>query len=399
MPKRHDDSLAQATRLTVGQALDEWFESRANTIGPNTSRDYRLAIQHQLKPFKFPPGDVANGVFVKPATETEIDETLSLPRHLGGPSRKIDVRDHRVLGNLRLSALDDILVSCIRNCFLQEGLSVKRVNNLMAPLRGAVERQFRLKRLSLNPFELLQPLRKGLSNRRNVVDGEDGFLDGPLPGSDVHDFRSAEGDPDPLSTAELKAVLSALDGAMARQMLFACWTGLRTGELIALRICDLQLDKNRFLVRRSLSRGIMKTPKTDNQRWVHLLPPARAALEVQLRLGAARGWVFPNPFTLSRWANDSKITRRWKKALNQAGVRYRRPYQTRHTYASMMLSAGENPLYVAQQMGHADWSMLVKVYGRWMPAGSAHAEGSLVANAHAATWPDLLEIVEDRRGL
>lgn len=50
-------------------------------------------------------------------------------------------------------------------------------------------------------------------------------------------------------------------------------------------------------------------------------------------------------------------------ALKKAGVRYRRPYQTRHTFASMLLSAGEHPMWVAQQMGHSDWTMIAQVYG------------------------------------
>lgn len=54
-------------------------------------------------------------------------------------------------------------------------------------------------------------------------------------------------------------------------------------------------------------------------------------------------------------------------ALKRGGVRYRKPYQTRHTYASMMLSAGEHPMWVAKQMGHKDWTMIARVYGRWMP--------------------------------
>jgi integrase len=47
-------------------------------------------------------------------------------------------------------------------------------------------------------------------------------------------------------------------------------------------------------------------------------------------------------------------------------VKYRCPYQTRHTFASMMLSSGKNPMWVASQMGHADWGMIRKVYGRWI---------------------------------
>jgi integrase len=39
----------------------------------------------------------------------------------------------------------------------------------------------------------------------------------------------------------------------------------------------------------------------------------------------------------------------------------------RHTYASMMLSAGENPAWIARQMGHADWGMIRRTYARWMP--------------------------------
>lgn len=60
-------------------------------------------------------------------------------------------------------------------------------------------------------------------------------------------------------------------------------------------------------------------------------------------------------------------------AMKKAGVRYRRPYQTRHTYASMMLSAGEHPMWVAKQMGHTDWTMIVRVYGRWMPSADTDA--------------------------
>ncbi len=49
-----------------------------------------------------------------------------------------------------------------------------------------------------------------------------------------------------------------------------------------------------------------------------------------------------------------------------AGVKYRRQYQTRHTFASMMLSAGENPVWVAQQIGYTNFSMLIHAYGRWI---------------------------------
>ena len=45
----------------------------------------------------------------------------------------------------------------------------------------------------------------------------------------------------------------------------------------------------------------------------------------------------------------------------------------------MMLSAGEHPMWVAQQMGHADWAMIRKTYGRWMPNTEADSGGKAVS--------------------
>ncbi|MCX8566898.1 MAG: hypothetical protein ON057_001625 [Glomeribacter sp. 1016415] len=59
--------------------------------------------------------------------------------------------------------------------------------------------------------------------------------------------------------------------------------------------------------------------------------------------------------------------------MRRSGVRYRHPYQTRHTYASMMLSTGEHPMWVAKQMGHLDWTMIARRYGRWMPSADEKA--------------------------
>lgn len=91
--------------------------------------------------------------------------------------------------------------------------------------------------------------------------------------------------------------------------------------------------------------------------------------------GFHRGsFVFHDPRHNEPWAGDGPIRKTvWQPALRRAKVRYRRPYQTRHTYASMMLSAGEHPMWVAQQMGHSDWGMIRRIYGRWMPDAAPDA--------------------------
>ncbi|MGR6737318.1 hypothetical protein ACU2GK_14570 [Pseudomonas chlororaphis] len=83
-----------------------------------------------------------------------------------------------------------------------------------------------------------------------------------------------------------------------------------------------------------------------------------------------------NPNSGEPWEESGEIRKViWLPALRKAGVRYRRPYQTRHTYASMMLSAGEHPMWVASQMGHKDWTMIARIYGRWMPSADVDAGG------------------------
>lgn len=57
----------------------------------------------------------------------------------------------------------------------------------------------------------------------------------------------------------------------------------------------------------------------------------------------------------------------WKAALKRSGVRHRKAYQSRHTYACWSLSAGANPNFVANQMGYSNSQMIYQVYGAWMP--------------------------------
>jgi integrase len=57
----------------------------------------------------------------------------------------------------------------------------------------------------------------------------------------------------------------------------------------------------------------------------------------------------------------------WRPLLRYLGLMERRPYQTRHTAATLMLAAGENPEWIARVLGHANTEMLFKVYSRFVP--------------------------------
>ena len=387
-------------QVTVGEALLEWYQSRVGTIGPNTDDDQVKAIHNQLMPLQFPRELFKDSDYLKPRPDYQPPESWSRSRYQGGPVRPVDVRNSKILAHLPVQLLSDVAINKIRELLLEQ-VGIKRVNNLMGPLRGALERQAILGNITRNPFELVRPLKetnvaikqaRATQSKQSVVN-----LNEPLPAFDLNGCFQEEGEVNPFNEQEVLLILSKLDAAMVNHMTFAFWSGLRTGETIGLRLNDIDFKNERILVRRSVSRGVLKSTKTNKQRWVKLLSPAKEAIVAQIKLlGAPEGWVFPNPFTKQRWANDSKITKRWKKALEDACVRYRKPYQTRHTYASMMLSAGENVMYVAGQMGHADWSMLVKVYGRWIPSGAITQAGELVATANAENWVALFNLMGER---
>lgn len=179
-------------------------------------------------------------------------------------------------------------------------------------------------------------------------------------------------DVDPFTKEEQAAILAHATGQARNFIQFALWTGLRTSELVALDWGDIDFVRGVVMVSRAMTQqsNAAEVPKTAaGKREVKLLAGAHEAVLAQkAHTWLAGAEVFQNPNTGERWAGDQPIRKTmWTYVLKRAGVRYRYPYQARHTYASMMLSAGEHPMWVAKQMGHADWTMIARVYGRWMP--------------------------------
>jgi integrase len=172
------------------------------------------------------------------------------------------------------------------------------------------------------------------------------------------------------SIEEMGAILGQLEGQVLNFYQFAFWTGLGTSELIALQWGDVEEASGVVRVRRAKVMGAIKTTKTAaGRRDVRLLPPALDALKRQkTHTQLPGGEIFHNPLTGRPWVSDKAVREvHWRHALTRGGIRYRVPYQTRHTYASMMLTAGEDPMWVAQQMGHRSPTTTYRKYARWIP--------------------------------
>lgn len=213
----------------------------------------------------------------------------------------------------------------------------------------------------------------------------------------VDEVRDDE-DIDPFTAEEQRAIVAVLEGHARNLVLVAFWTGMRTSELVALQWRDVDFAAGVIRVRRAKTQSAAapEAPKTRaGRRDIKMLPPARAALEAQYALTGHQDTVFWNPAYNAPWVGDQAIRKTmWVPALERAKVRYRYPYQTRHTYASMMLSAGENPMWVAAQMGHSDWGEIRRRYGRFMPESAPDA-GDRAARMFWTNGQDLVNNPEN----
>lgn len=319
------------------------------------------------------------------------------------PSRHNTLHTHKevissrlapALGDLQPVELTKDLLIEFRHDLRKKGLSDSRISNVMTPLRAALDIAVEEGLVSRNLALELAPT-KPKRAKSVVLDtaGEPSF-DEPLPSTLIPQYESAAKHADPLDAEERKAVLSHLHGQVRNIFMFAFWAGLRTGELIALRWCDVDLEKERICVRLAFSKKSFTNTKGRRARWVELFPPALAVLKAQKELtGEAGRWVFHNPRTNDRWQNSERLRVLWVAALKAAGVRYRYPYQTRHTYASMMVSSGEPTEWVAEQMGHLDGRMVAAVYGRWLRRADLEP-GEQAAIAYADEWEAMAGQVE-----
>jgi integrase len=104
----------------------------------------------------------------------------------------------------------------------------------------------------------------------------------------------------------------------------------------------------------------------SSYRDIDMLDPLFEALRKHRQ--EARGgttYVFPGKTGKPLEVNNLR-NRVWYPAIAAAGLRRRTMYQTRHTFASLMLSHGEDPLWVARMLGHTSLDMIFKHYGKFI---------------------------------
>lgn len=193
---------------------------------------------------------------------------------------------------------------------------------------------------------------------------------------------------------ELRAVLAEIAQWYPREsplFAFLARSGCRIGEALGLKWSDLGRDE--VTISRQRTRGRIETPKGGGSRVVHLgdhpdltaaapiladVPSILRRAEVAEKEAALKRGQPASEFCFTTSTghpeSESNVRRILQRATARAQVSRLSPHAFRHSYASLLLSAGESVEYVSRQAGHATIVITTKVYGRHLPTRSTRAQ-------------------------
>jgi integrase len=180
----------------------------------------------------------------------------------------------------------------------------------------------------------------------------------------------------PLSMDEVRLFLDNVDPFYRPFFTVAFFTGMRGGEMSALKWSNVHLDTKKIEIVETRVYGEEGRPKTeDSFRTIDMVPMVHSALQEQAaRTRMKSKYVFLNG---DDEPIDVETLRRnvWTNGLKDAKIDYRPMIQTRHTFATLMITAGENLGWVQKMMGYSSLKMIVEKYYAFIP-NMTHNDGS-----------------------
>jgi integrase len=239
-----------------------------------------------------------------------------------------------------------------RRLLLQNGLSPRTVNKLRMNLHGVMERARKRYGLGANPVADVEPI----GERRT------GALD----------FYSPEE-----VMALVRAAASERDAAL---FLSAAFTGLRRGELVALRWRDVDFAGEAIRVRASFTHGSLTSPKSGKVRTVPMVPQVAQTLARLHANPSGDELVFPGE--RGKYLDASALRRRFDAALKRAELRPLRFHDLRHVFGSLAIDRA-SIVEVQEWMGHAD----IETTRRYLHFKSRSDAAALLAEAFECKQP------------
>lgn len=246
----------------------------------------------------------------------------------------------------RLSGLtiNDISVQLVEDIIKSQNLSKKRIICKLQPLIDLLNKAKRTGVIKESPFDLIDTkLIELVSNKSNYKI-------------------------EPFNDNEVEAIISNCKHPTVTNLIeFDFWSWLRLGECFALKWTDIDFKNEVIHVRHNQTLGkVLKEPKTKaGIRDVEMLPKAKEALLRQLSItkGKERVFLTPNGNIYSKTAT---LILHWRNTLELCNIKYRNPYQMRHTFISKMLMLGNSPMVIYRLVGHENAEMIYKTYGKFI---------------------------------
>ncbi|MFT2744979.1 site-specific integrase [Helicobacter pylori] len=171
---------------------------------------------------------------------------------------------------------------------------------------------------------------------------------------------------DPFNIEEVKTLIENAPSLRLKAFLaVAFFTGLRTGEQLALLWSDVDFKNKKIHIDKSLNlSGAITSPKNKpSVREVDLLEPVEKILkELKASEPANKKMIF-----LSIPKRTQEFQQAFKKLLKALNLKERKLYTTRHTFASLMISQGEEAMWVSKTLGHKDLNTTYKTYSHYIP--------------------------------
>lgn len=188
------------------------------------------------------------------------------------------------------------------------------------------------------------------------------------PTVNIKRLRVQKTDIDPFSLDDVLSILRTVRADYVNYFIVRFLTGMRTGEIHGLKWQYVDFELRILRVRETFVLGEDEYTKTDgSQRDIQMSQPVYDALKIQYTATKDLSeYVFCNA-NGGPLDNKNFSDRVWYPILRHLGLKARRPYQTRHTAATLWLASGEAPEWIARQMGHTSTEMLFRVYSRYVP--------------------------------
>lgn len=129
----------------------------------------------------------------------------------------------------------------------------------------------------------------------------------------------------------------------------------------------MTLKNNTISISRAKRQGIESKPKTDASiRTIDIIDALIPYIKNHIRYKIDSSEYLLNSFFKKPYSDSVAMSRYWKLLLKRINITYRNPYQMRHTFASMMISNGEDILWVSKMLGHTTSAMTLNKYARYI---------------------------------